>query len=85
MLMPISEQVELSGAPITVLKSGSYFGEIGLLRDTRRTATVRALSDILELFVLTKASFLLLDGLGVLFLARTQFAKVACRNVRVTK
>ena len=44
----------MRGVPITVLKTGSYFGEIGLLRDTRRNATVRALSTTLDLFVLTK-------------------------------
>lgn len=46
--------MELRGTPITVLKTGSYFGEIGLLRDARRNATVRALSTTLDLFVLTK-------------------------------
>ena len=49
--------MELSGEPVTVLKSGSYFGEIGLLRETRRNATVRALSPTLDLFVLTKVGF----------------------------
>ena len=47
-------QVELGGAAITVLKSGSYFGEIGLLRNARRNATVRAISGTVDLFVLTK-------------------------------
>jgi CRP-like cAMP-binding protein len=48
--------VELRGVPITVLKTGSYFGEIGLLRDARRNATVRAVSNNLDLFVLTKVT-----------------------------
>ena len=40
---------------VTVLKKGSYFGEIGLLRNCRRTATVSALSETCDLFVLSKA------------------------------
>lgn len=39
---------------VTVLKKGSYFGEIGLLRNCRRTASIRALSETCDLFVLTK-------------------------------
>lgn len=47
-------QVELNDIPVTVLKKGSYFGEIALLRNVRRTASVRALSETCDLFVLTK-------------------------------
>ena len=47
-------QVELRGQAVTVLKKGSYFGEIGVLRSARRSACVRALSDTCDLFVLTK-------------------------------
>lgn len=39
--------------PVTLLKKGSYFGEIGLLRTARRNASVRAMTDC-DLFVLTK-------------------------------
>ena len=47
-------QVELDGKPITLLKKGSYFGELALLRDMRRTASVRVVSETCDLFVLTK-------------------------------
>ena len=47
-------QVELNGKPITLLKKGSYFGELALLRDMRRTASVRVVSETCDLFVLTK-------------------------------
>ncbi len=46
-------QVQLHGQPVTLLKKGSYFGEIGLLRNARRNASVRAMTDC-DLFVLTK-------------------------------
>lgn len=49
-------QVELDGKPITMLKKGSYFGELALLRDMRRTASVRVISETCDLFVLTKVS-----------------------------
>lgn len=49
-------QVELEGSPVTVLKRGSYFGELALLRDMRRTASVRCISETCDLFVLTKVS-----------------------------
>ena len=39
---------------MTVLKKGSYFGEIGLLRTCRRTASIRAISETVDLFVLSK-------------------------------
>ena len=46
--------MEVNGLVVTVLKKGSYFGEIGLLRNCRRTASIRALSETCDLFVLTK-------------------------------
>lgn len=49
-------QVELDGKAITMLKKGSYFGELALLRDMRRTASVRVISETCDLFVLTKVS-----------------------------
>ena len=47
-------QVEVDGGAVTVLKKGSYFGEVGLLRNCRRTASIRALSETCDLFVLSK-------------------------------
>ncbi|KAK9863077.1 hypothetical protein WJX84_002556 [Apatococcus fuscideae] len=49
-------QVQLHDRPVTLLKKGSYFGEIGLLRTARRNASVRAMTDC-DLFVLTKEGF----------------------------
>ena len=43
--------------PVTTLKRGSYFGEVGLLRGTRRSACVRAVSAVCDLFVLSKVIF----------------------------
>jgi CRP-like cAMP-binding protein len=57
--------VEVDGAAVTVLKKGSYFGEVGLLRNCRRTATVSALSETCDLFVLSKAR--------IYFLARSLY------------
>ncbi|BDA48837.1 Potassium/sodium hyperpolarization-activated cyclic nucleotide-gated channel [Coccomyxa sp. Obi] len=54
--------VEVNGLVVTVLKKGSYFGEIGLLRNCRRTASIRALSETCDLFVLTKRSAALLES-----------------------
>ena len=49
-----ARQVEVNGMPVTTLKRGSYFGEVGLLRGTRRSACVRAVSAVCDLFVLSK-------------------------------
>ena len=49
-------QIELDGKGITLLKKGSYFGELSLLRDMRRTASVRVVSETCDLFVLTKVT-----------------------------
>ena len=49
-------QVEVDGRAVTVLKKGSYFGEVGLLRNCRRTASIRALSETCDLFVLGKVA-----------------------------
>ena len=47
--------------PLATLSRGQYFGEIALIRDVPRTATVRATSPV-ELWSLTKGDFLRLVG-----------------------
>lgn len=44
------------GTVVASLQSGSFFGEIALLHNTRRTASVRASTHV-DLFILTKDSF----------------------------
>ena len=50
-------EVETGGAHVATVGPGEYVGEIALLRDVPRTATVRALTD-LELLVLEREDFL---------------------------
>jgi glucose-6-phosphate 1-dehydrogenase len=48
--------IDASGKTVQVLKDGDFFGEVGLLLSTPRTATVRART-LCDLFVLKKADF----------------------------
>jgi MFS family permease len=47
----------VDGQPVSTLERGDFFGEIAILRETTRTATVSAATE-LELFALDRASFL---------------------------
>jgi CRP-like cAMP-binding protein len=53
--------VSLRGAPVVTRGPGEFFGEIALIRDTPRTATVRAAEDV-RLVVVDRADFL--DSIG---------------------
>jgi CRP-like cAMP-binding protein len=46
MIVAGSATVEQDGAPVRTLGPGDWFGEIAVLGDGRRTATVRALSEL---------------------------------------
>jgi hypothetical protein len=47
----------VDGRPVSTLEPGDFFGEIAILRDTTRTGTVSAITE-LELYTLDRASFL---------------------------
>ncbi|MGH3101945.1 MAG: cyclic nucleotide-binding domain-containing protein, partial [Thermoleophilia bacterium] len=53
-------EVTSGGAPVAKLGAGDFFGEIALIREERRTATVTASSPMV-LIVMTGSSFRLLD------------------------
>ena len=53
-------EVTRGGAPVAKLGAGDFFGEIALIREERRTATVTATSSM-ALMVLTGSSFRSLD------------------------
>jgi MFS family permease len=50
-------QIDVDGTPTRELGAGDFFGEIALLRDVPRTATVRALDD-LQLYALERDDFI---------------------------
>jgi CRP-like cAMP-binding protein len=54
-------EVTSGGAPVAKLGAGDFFGEIALIREERRTATVTATSPTV-LIVMTGSSFRSLDG-----------------------
>jgi CRP-like cAMP-binding protein len=53
-------EITRGGAPVAKLGAGDFFGEIALLREERRTATVTATSPMV-LIVMTASSFRSLD------------------------
>ena len=53
-------EVTSGGAPVAKLDAGDFFGEIALIREERRTATVTASSPMV-LIVMTGSSFRSLD------------------------
>ena len=53
-------EVTRGGAPVAKLGAGDFFGEVALIREERRTATVTATSPMV-LIVMTGASFRSLD------------------------
>ena len=55
-------EVTRGGAPVAKLGAGDFFGEIALIREERRTATVTATSPMV-LIVMTGSSFRSLDML----------------------
>jgi len=49
-------QIEIDGQSVNTLEQGAFFGEVALIHDQPRNATVRAISDT-DCFVLAKSDF----------------------------
>ena len=56
-LVPMGPRREGAFRQIVILRDGSWFGEIAILKETRRTAAVRTVT-VCDLFMLTKVDFL---------------------------
>ena len=69
---------------LAVLKDGDHFGELALLRSTRRAATVRALTPV-DLLALDQADFTALAGTGLLHLDELERTKVDESPTKVPK
>ncbi|MBF0136653.1 MAG: ion transporter [Magnetococcus sp. DMHC-1] len=52
----VVEVLTPEGHPLVKLRAGSFFGEVALLRDVERTATVRAIT-FCDLYVLSRSDF----------------------------
>jgi CRP-like cAMP-binding protein len=52
----VVEEEEIDEKPVATLRSGSFFGEIALIEDTKRTASVQAIQSC-ELLILSKDDF----------------------------
>ena len=66
--------VEVDGAEAAVLRPGDYFGEISLIRDVPRTATVRA-NDDLRCYAMSAWDF------GAFVQARPEIAWKLCQTL----
>jgi len=73
-------EVTVNGSPVRDLGPGDFFGELALLEEDRRTATVTATS-AMKLIVMTRASFRAMDQTMPAIHAEVQ-AAIEQRSVR---